>query len=333
MRGLVETAQALAARSVDTVLALVVSSSGTSARPRGAMGLVDAERVQSGSLSGGKLEQRLLEAARAVLEGGRANTVEIDAFDDSSHASALASDSFGSMQIALLPMPAQGSPLRDALISACVGSSWLRLRLDLGGDPGAGGDLGFGEARTGPEVYIFNSRGEACAGPHEFVRHASLSFAPPPRIALLGAGPESRTLVRMARLLGWCIEVVDQRTERDTYFDSEGGDRVHAIAPEMLPTLLAERHFDAAVVGGHDFDLDMRHLRHLGASGIGYVGLLGPPERRDALLGRLGDIIATQLEPRLYAPVGLRLGGEGPEASALAIVAQMQYYLAHDVHA
>ncbi|SFN29037.1 xanthine dehydrogenase accessory factor [Dokdonella immobilis] len=333
MRGIAETAQALAARSVDCVLALVVSSSGTSARPRGAMGLVDAERVQSGSLSGGKLEQRLLEAARAVLEGGRANTVEIDAFDDSSHASALPSDSLGSMQIALLPMPARGSPLRDALVSACVGSSWLRLRLDLGADPGAGGDLGFGEARTGPEVHVFNSRGEACAGPVEFVRHASLSFAPPPRIALLGAGPESRTLVRMARLLGWYIEVVDQRTERDTYFDNEGADRLHAIAPEMLPTLLAERHFDAAVIGGHDFDLDMRHLRHLGASGIGYVGLLGPPERRDALLGRLGDIIATQLEPRLYAPVGLRLGGDGPEAAALAIIAQMQYYLAHDVHA
>lgn len=333
MRGIAETAQALAARSVDCVLALVVSSSGTSARPRGAMGLVDAERVQSGSLSGGKLEQRLLEAARAVLEGGRANTVEIDAFDDSSHASALPSDSLGSMQIALLPMPARGSPLRDALVSACVGSSWLRLRLDLGADPGAGGDLGFGEARTGPEVHVFNSRGEACAGPIEFVRHASLSFAPPPRIALLGAGPESRTLVRMARLLGWYIEVVDQRTERDTYFDNEGADRLHAIAPEMLPTLLAERHFDAAVIGGHDFDLDMRHLRHLGASGIGYVGLLGPPERRDALLGRLGDIIATQLEPRLYAPVGLRLGGDGPEAAALAIIAQMQYYLAHDVHA
>jgi xanthine dehydrogenase accessory factor len=139
--------------------------------------------------------------------------------------------------------------------------------------------------------------------------------------------------MRMARLLGWYIEVVDQRTERDAHFGDEGADRVHAISPEMLPILLAERHFDAAIVGGQDFDLDMRHLRHLGASGIGYVGLLGPPERRDALLGRLGDIIATQLEPRLYAPVGLRLGGEGPEARALAIVAQMQYYLAHDVHA
>jgi hypothetical protein len=29
----------------------------------------------------------------------------------------------------------------------------------------------------------------------------------------------------------------------------------------------------------------------------------------------------------------LRLGGEGPEATALSIIAQLQYYLAHDVHA
>jgi xanthine dehydrogenase accessory factor len=45
----------------------------------------------------------------------------------------------------------------------------------------------------------------------------------------------------------------------------------------------------------------------------------------------MGDIIATQLEPRLYAPAGLHLGGEGPEIMALAIVAQLQRFLAHDV--
>ena len=50
------------------------------------------------------------------------------------------------------------------------------------------------------------------------------------------------------------------------------------------------------------------------------------------LLTEIGDIAATQLEPRLYAPVGLRLGGEGPEAIALAIVAQLQHYLTHDAH-
>lgn len=333
MRGLAETARALASRSIDAVLAVVVESSGLAARPRGAMAILDADGMRNGSLSGGSLELRLHEAARAVLGSGQAAALEIDANEDTSHASGMPGERLGMMQLLLLPMPAMGSPLRDAMISACASSAWLRLRLDLGSDNAARSDLGFGEARTGPDLFVFDSRGTACAGPSDFVRHCSLSFAPPPRVALLGAGPESAALIRMAHLLGWYVEVVDQRPGTAGYVEKNSADRLHAIAPETLPTLMAERHFDAAVVGAHDFDIDARHLRHLGASGIGYVGLLGPPERRDALLGRLGDIIATQLEPRLYAPVGLRLGGEGPEATALAIIAQLQYYLAHDVHA
>jgi xanthine dehydrogenase accessory factor len=333
MRGLAETARALAIHSVDAVLAVVVESAGSAARPRGALAIIDADGVRTGSLSGGRLELHLLEAARAVLASGQAQSLQIDASEDSSHASGLPGERPGMMQLLLLPMPARSSPLRDAIISACAGSAWLRLRLDLGSDKAARSDLGFGEARTGPDLFVFDSRGAACAGPSEFVRHCSLSFAPPPRLVLLGAGPESAALIRMSHLLGWYVEVVDQRPGSAAHVERNSADRLHAIAPETLPTLLAERHFDAAVVGGHDFDIDVRHLRHLGASGIGYVGLLGPPERRDALLGRLGDIIATQLEPRLYAPVGLRLGGEGPEATALAIIAQLQYYLAHDVHA
>jgi xanthine dehydrogenase accessory factor len=69
------------------------------------------------------------------------------------------------------------------------------------------------------------------------------------------------------------------------------------------------------------------HLRRLARTNIGYVGLLGPPARRDALLAELGGSAAS-LGARLHAPAGLRLGGEGPEAIALAIAADLQRHLA-----
>ncbi len=330
-RGLSNLASLLASQLIDCVLAVVVSTTGASARVRGAMGLFDASGYRAGSLAGGSLQQRLGEATHSVLDTGKAELVHIDAADDSSNASRLPGDE-GSIQILLLPMPASDSPLREALGIACDRCAWLRLRVDLGDENSSRGELGFGEARTGPDLYAFNRRGHACAGPLEFTRAISLGFAPPPRIALVGCGPESRPIARLAHLVGWYVEAIDSRLDAVAAFVGDSVDFQHAVGPEELPALLAERHFDAVILGGHDLEIDGRNLACLGASGIGYVGLLGAPERRDALLGRVGDIIATQLELRLYAPAGLSLGGDGPEAVALSIIAQLQYYLAHDVH-
>ena len=333
MRGMLDAATALADTGRDAVCAILVSTSGTVHRERGAMALFDEEGLRAGSLGGGELERKLWLSSRDVLANGKADLLNVDAQEDSSYSSSKIADDHGSMQILLLPMRARGSALRDAMLAACSDSAWLRLRLELGRGQEGQSDLGFGEARTGNHMFAFDRRGDACPGPIEFVRHVSLGFAPPPRIALFGVGPESRVLASIARLLGWYVEAVDAGPDIEQHLEGDSVDRVHDISPEEMPELLAERHYDAAVIGGHDFDTDARHLRQLGATGIGYVGLLGPPERRDALLGKLGDIIATQLEPRLYAPVGLRLGGGGPEVTALAIAAQLQYYLSHDMHA
>lgn len=332
MRSLIDAASDLAMREIDAVFAVIVSAPETSTRKRGEMGLLDAEGLRAGSLSGGYLESCLIKAARSVLVSGTANELHLDSCEDDIQTETNPANR-DATRILLLPLPAEVSPLREAIRSACNGNAWLRLRLDLGREGGIDNDLGSGEARTGSDVFSFNRNGAPVAGPIAFTRHVSLTFAPPPRVALLGVGPETLPLASMARLLGWYVEVIDERPDRGLYIDRRQVDHVHQITPEALPTLLAERHFDAAIVASHDFDIDARHLRHLGAVGIGYVGLLGSPERRDAMLGQLGDIIATQLEPRLYAPAGLRLGGDGPEATALSIVAQLQYYLAHDVHA
>lgn len=332
MRGLNNLAGILGRQSIDTVLAVLICTTGAAARARGAMGLFDASGYRAGSLGGGSVQQRLSAATRSVLETRRAERIHIEAADDSSHASRLPGDN-GSMQILLLPLPAEHSPLREALDNACRRSAWLRLRLEAGETDGCQSELGFGEARTGPDVYTFDRCGHACAGPHAFTRAANLSFAPPPRIALIGCGPETRSLTRLAQLLGWYVEVIDSRRDAVAFFGGDAADQLHVVDPAGLPNLLAARHFDAVIIGGHDLELDCRNLTCLGASGIGYVGLLGSPERRDALLGRVGDIVATQLELRLYAPAGLSLGGEGPEAVALSIIAQLQHYLTHDVHA
>jgi len=108
------------------------------------------------------------------------------------------------------------------------------------------------------------------------------------------------------------------------YAEPGGADRVHEQPPEHASTLLATKRFDAALAMYHNVALDARALRQLAAAAIEHDGLLGPPARRDDLLREIGSEASMQLDGRLQAPVGLPLGGEGAEAIALSIAAELQ---------
>jgi xanthine dehydrogenase accessory factor len=86
------------------------------------------------------------------------------------------------------------------------------------------------------------------------------------------------------------------------------------------------------VVMSHHVPSDLLYLRALALSPVPYIGLLGPRRRRDRLLAELSEV-ASALQPRLHAPVGLALGGETPEAIALSIVAEVQAVLSEAKHA
>ena len=83
--------------------------------------------------------------------------------------------------------------------------------------------------------------------------------------------------------------------------------------------------FDAAIVMSHHLVSDRSYLGVLAATDIPFVGLLGPPRRRERLLDDLGDS-AAGLGNRLRSPVGTKIGGRGPAAIALEIVAELQAF-------
>jgi xanthine dehydrogenase accessory factor len=327
LRAVAETAAELAGAGVPSVVGVVVETQGSTFRKRGALILLDATGVRAGALSGGCLESEIEAKAQSVLSTGRATISRFDTIGEDDRLFGSGVGCSGEMDVLLLPLPTDESPLRAALIDACVRSAWLKLVLSTASD-----QLGSGEARVGSHVQRFGSDGRAISGTQSFVERVAIALPPPPRVLLLGAGPETRPLAAMARMLGWYVEVLEHRERWAVHAECIGIDLRHARGPDILTELLGARHFDAVLVMNHNYELDARCLRRLADSSAGYVGLLGPPERRDALLAEIGDIAATQLEPRLYAPVGLRLGGEGPEAIALAIVAQLQHYLTHDAN-
>ena len=147
-----------------------------------------------------------------------------------------------------------------------------------------------------------------------------------PTLLVCGAGPDAEPVAEFAARLGWHVTVVDHRS---AYIDPTrfpARCRVVEVDIATLGETINLQHIDAAVVMSHHLTADGRYLAALAESAIAYVGLLGPAARRERLAAELGER-AAQLRPRLYAPVGLDLGGRTPEAIALSIVAEIQAFL------
>ncbi len=327
LRALVAGIDALAASRRDGVLCVVVGSSGSTYRKPGALILLDAAGVRVGTLSGGCLEAELEARARDVLANGSAQHAHFDTSGDEDRVFGSGTGCGGSTDVLLLPLSPKTSPLRSALRAAIADDLDLELVLVTGDTR-----TGTGCAVVGGQCYAFDECGtpvDVEAIPDDACR---LHVARAPRLLLLGAGPESPPLLALARRLGWRVELAEHRERWLRFAASAGFDAEHRDGPDELGAILARARFDAALVMNHNLDLDARSLRALAASQVPYIGLLGPPARRDTLLKEIGNDDRFKLGARLHAPVGLPLGGEGAEAIALAIAAELQQTFARASH-
>lgn len=288
-----------------TVLAVVVATEGSTYRKTGALILLRQHGARVGWLSGGCLEAELEQSAARALAQGRAQHLRLDTRGDDDLLFGSSSGCRGVVELLLLPLT-EAAPLLAAL-RGLEHESGLELELAVDGS---------GLARTDTQQWCWPASGATDATPRW-----RLALRAPPRLLLLGAGPESVPLLRLAQLLGWRVEVVESRAR---WFGLLAGADAHHAETAVLPALLATQRFAAAVVMSHHYSRDLEFLHHCAHSALAWIGLLGPVARRDALLAELDAATRERLLPRLQAPVGLRLGGKGPEAIALAIVAALQ---------
>ncbi|HEX5693022.1 MAG TPA: XdhC family protein, partial [Arenimonas sp.] len=283
-------------------LALVTDTEGSTYRKPGALALVAGNGERSGTLSGGCLEPALEALAARVIASGDPEAAVFDTRDDDDLLFGSGSGCRGRMRVLAWPLPGAGEVLLERLQAAYAAHEPLALWVDV--DTPVAGRLVFVAADAGP-------------------RAVRVLIAPVPRLLLLGAGPEAPPLLHLARTLGWLADVADHRpallqAERLTGASSLQAGR----AAQALSQLKTSP--DAVLVMTHLAGADLEALRALAALDVPYVGLLGPPARRDELLAQLSHEEREALRPRLHAPAGMPLGGHGAEAIALAIAADLQ---------
>lgn len=328
--------------TTEGVLATLVKVEGSSYRRVGARLLWRPTGPRIGSISGGCLEDDLIEHARLVFATGQSRTVVYDTTGENDLVWGVGLGCHGIVHILLervsgIPQPWQ------AVARAWEKREAAALALAFGNDPRACGTLlgcsASGEIASSQRQLPADlvEAGRACllSQKSHYVRfppgsgEASLlwEYLPPPLcLAIFGAGDDAIPLVRMAKEFGWRVVVVDPRAAFATRERFSEADQVLVKPAEDVASL----EWDAAtvvVVMTHHYRFDLPILRALLPAGFSYLGLLGPKKRAEKICDELtaeGLTITAEMRRRLHAPVGLDLGGGSPEEVALAIIAEIQ---------
>lgn len=312
-------------------LGLLVETAGSTYRKPGALMLIAANGESAGLLSGGCLEGDLAEYARTVIETGAARLVTYDMRGGDDLVWGLGLGCEGAMHILLMRVGPDNDwqPLdyfSRSLAAHQPASAGVVVASERANSPvgsvvldGHEVDRALVAATRSGRTGWFES-----ASPRWKVFILPLSL--PPKLLLLGAGPDAAPVVEFAARLNWKTTLVDHRPAYADPSHFPLADRVLQSQPDELLSVVDPRPFAAAVVMSHHLPSDLKYLRALATTDIPYIGLLGPLARREKLLADL-ETDADKIRPRLHAPVGLPLGGRSPESIALSIVAEIHAFV------
>jgi xanthine dehydrogenase accessory factor len=150
------------------------------------------------------------------------------------------------------------------------------------------------------------------------------SFAPPAQLFVFGAIDFSAALVRVGKLLGYRVTVVDARPVFATRQRFPDADEVVVDWPHRW---LGQQHVDSRTVIAvltHDPKFDVPALAVALRSDAGYIGAMGSRRTHEDRLVRLKEAGLNDDElARLHSPIGLDLGARTPEETAISIAAEI----------
>jgi xanthine dehydrogenase accessory factor len=319
------------------VLGVVLETAGSTYRKPGALMLIAADGNYAGLLSGGCLEGDLREHADSVRRSGEPRTVRYDLRGPDDLLWGLGVGCEGAMNILLMRVAAANDWQPLAHLSAELAAhrkTAVGLVVESTNSARPAGSVILPDGEPRPNSTLGAALTEAAAaGKVGWIESGdsgakvfALPLALPPRILLLGAGPDTIPIVDFATRLGWKVTLVDHRPAYAQAAHFPAAERVVLARPDEISNTLELSQYAAAVVMSHHLPSDLAYLRVLASSDVPYVGLLGPAIRREKLLSDLGEA-AQMLRPRLRAPVGLALGGRAPESIALAIVSEIHAFV------
>ena len=302
----------LCATASPSVLATLTSVQGSSYRRPGARMLVTDAGGRIGSISGGCLEEDVVEHARQVAANNRPEVITYDTSAENDLVWGVGLGCHGVVKILLEPVQARPSWAQAVSKNLLAGEE---TQLEAIWDSNT--------RRLGTRLVEDPNGENASAKPGVFVDR----IAPPPTLTVFGAGDDAQPLARIAQELGWRVTVADVRPAMATATRFPGCFALVLGPAEDLVGRSFPPPGSLAVVMTHHYRHDVPLLRSLLPLPLAFLGLLGPKRRSEKILADLAEgglAITASMRSRFHAPVGLDLGADAPEEVALSIIAEMQ---------
>ena len=332
--------EARAARpTVPLALATLVNVEGSSYRQPGARLLVDAEqRVLAGAISGGCLEGDVAVRAADVCKTNAPVLLRYDLREDLETIWGFGAGCDGIAHVLLEPLlditwlqnghDAMVRRTRPVLVTVFGGTDPL---IELGAH-----ELVEDAAASQQSLHIKSplSTGLPYVGVETRGGHTrdvlSEPLNAPVALHLIGAGRSAEAFATIAAAMGWRVSVIDHREA--LLAELKLPDAVQRLIrrPEQGLNDLPMDGRTVVAILTHIFETDAAWLQQLLVSSVLYIGVLGSRNRAARLVEQLandGLLITSEMQRRLFAPIGLDLGGETPESIALAGVAEMEAVL------
>jgi xanthine dehydrogenase accessory factor len=349
MQELVETIDGWRAEGVGMGRAVVIRTFGSTPRPAGAVLLVADDGRIAGSVSGGCVEGAAAEQVGAARKDGRQRVIRYGISDEQAWdvglacggtidvlispaipqvavaAAREARDGRGGGRAVVIPLPGD-SPSPDLGPHAPGSGGAPADPLIVDEDGHLEGTLGNVEADA---ALVEAARACVLAGTSRTVEIADVqlfveAFPARPRLVVVGAVEIARTLVHLARELGYETVVIDGRAAFVTEARFPDADRLVLGWPDEAVDEIGLGKADAVAILTHDVKFDEPAIIAALARGCRYVGAVGSRKTQAARRARLlaAGVPPTDLD-RLRGPIGLDLGGRLPAETALAIMAEI----------
>lgn len=280
----------------------VIKTWGSSPRPEGAtLGICQDGQVV-GSVSGGCIEDDLIERVRT--NGITRTLPEVVTYGitaDEAHRFGLPCG--GTIQLAIEPLTLE-SKIAE-LVDRLAQHELVARRVDL-----QNGAVTLGPASAGMSLQVSETALTTIHGPRW-------------RLLIIGAGQLSRFLAQIAVGMDYFVTVCDPREEYRDGWHVDGVQVVHAMPDDLVVEMRLDSR-SAVVALTHDPKLDDLALMEALKSEAFYVGAIGSrtndSKRRERLLEF--DLSPAHLD-RLHGPIGLYIGSKTPSEIAISILAEL----------